>query len=169
MSLQCLQLSVLGSHRPPPLAPGCWVGRCFLWAEVRLLCSLVSSCETVTVIRAVLPHGVVESVRSVNTPNSACVQSCLTLCDPVDCSPKAFSVRGIFQTRILAWVAMPSSRDLPDPRIKLTSPALQEVSLPAEPSEKPLIYIKMVDSAWQELSGGSLLLGNATSVAGTQE
>ena len=79
------------------------------------------------------------------------------------------SVRGILQTRMLEWVAMPSSRDLPDPRIKLTSPALQEVSLPAEPSEKPLIYIKMVDSAWQELSGGSLLLGNATSVAGTQE
>ena len=101
----------------------------------------------VTVIIAVLPHRIVESVRSVNTPKGACAQSCLTLCNPMDCSPKAFSVRGIFQTR-LAWVAMPSSRDLPDPGIKLTSPALQAVSLPAEPSEKPLIDIKMVDDAW---------------------
>ena len=55
---------------------------------------------------------------------------------------------GILQARILEWVAMPSSRDLPDPGIKLTSPALQAVSLPAEPSEKPLIDIKMVDDAW---------------------
>ena len=31
-------------------------------------------------------------------------------CDPVDCSPAGFSVHGILQTRILEWVAMPSSR-----------------------------------------------------------
>ena len=35
--------------------------------------------------------------------------SCPTLCDPMDCSPPGFSVRGIFQARILEWVAMPSS------------------------------------------------------------
>ena len=33
-------------------------------------------------------------------------QSCPTLCDPTDCSPPASSVRGIFQTRILEWVAI---------------------------------------------------------------
>ena len=33
---------------------------------------------------------------------------------------------------------MPSSRDLPDPGIKPTSPALQVDSLPAEPPGKPL-------------------------------
>ena len=37
-------------------------------------------------------------------------QSCLTLCDPTDCSPPGSSVQGILQARILEWVAMPSSR-----------------------------------------------------------
>ena len=33
-------------------------------------------------------------------------QSCLTLCDPMDCSPPGSSVYGISQTRILEWVAI---------------------------------------------------------------
>ena len=33
-------------------------------------------------------------------------QSCLTLCNTMDCSPPGFSVRGIFQARILEWVAV---------------------------------------------------------------
>ena len=37
-------------------------------------------------------------------------ESCLTLCDPVDCAPPGSSVHGILQARILEWVAMPSSR-----------------------------------------------------------
>ena len=37
-------------------------------------------------------------------------QSCLTLHDPMDCSPPGSSVHGILQARILEWVAMPSSR-----------------------------------------------------------
>ena len=36
-------------------------------------------------------------------------QSCLTLCDPIDCSPPGFSVHGILQARKLEWVIMPSS------------------------------------------------------------
>ena len=36
-------------------------------------------------------------------------QLCLTLCDPMDCSPPSSSVHGILQARILEWVAMPSS------------------------------------------------------------
>ena len=38
------------------------------------------------------------------------LQSCLTLCNPVDCSLPGSSVHGILQARILEWVAMPSSR-----------------------------------------------------------
>ena len=34
-------------------------------------------------------------------------QSCLTLCDPMDCSQLGSSVNGIFQARILEWVAIP--------------------------------------------------------------
>ena len=37
------------------------------------------------------------------------VQYCLTLCDPMDCSPPGSSVYGILQARILQWVAMTSS------------------------------------------------------------
>ena len=38
------------------------------------------------------------------------LQSCPTLCNPMDCSPLGFSVRGILQARTLEWVTMPSSR-----------------------------------------------------------
>ena len=51
-----------------------------------------------------------------------------TLCDPVDCSPAGFSVRGILQARILEWVAIPFSRGSSQPRepgIEPASPALQ--------------------------------------------
>ena len=44
-----------------------------------------------------------------------CAQSCL-LCDPVNYSPPGLSVHGIFQARILEWVAMPSSRGSSWPR-----------------------------------------------------
>ena len=43
-------------------------------------------------------------------------QSCLTLCNPVDCSPPGFSVHGIFPARILEWVAVPFSRGSSRPR-----------------------------------------------------
>ena len=33
-------------------------------------------------------------------------QSCLTLCDPMNCSPPGSSVRGIFQGRVLEWDAI---------------------------------------------------------------
>ena len=34
------------------------------------------------------------------------LQSCPTLCDPMDCSPPGSSVQGILQARILEWVAV---------------------------------------------------------------
>ena len=37
-------------------------------------------------------------------------QSCWVLWDSMDCSPPVSSVHGVFQARILDWVAMPSSR-----------------------------------------------------------
>ena len=39
-----------------------------------------------------------------------------TLCNPMDCSPPGSSAHGILQARILAWVAMPSSRGSSQPR-----------------------------------------------------
>ena len=37
-------------------------------------------------------------------------QSCLTLCDPMDCSLLGSSIHGILQARILEWVAISFSR-----------------------------------------------------------
>ena len=64
-------------------------------------------------------------------------QSCLTLCDPMDCGPLGSSVHGILQARILEWAACPPPRDLPNPGIKLSSTALQADSLLSEPPGKP--------------------------------
>ena len=41
---------------------------------------------------------------------SEVAQSCPTLCDPMDCSLPGFSVHGIFQARVLEWVAISFSR-----------------------------------------------------------
>ena len=49
--------------------------------------------------------------------------SYVQLCDPVDCSLAGCSVHGILQARILEWVAIFFSRDLPNPGIKPRSPA----------------------------------------------
>ena len=47
---------------------------------------------------------------------SEVAQSCLTLCDPMDCSPPGSCVHEILQARILVWVAIPSSRGSSQPR-----------------------------------------------------
>ena len=44
------------------------------------------------------------------------LQSCLTLCNPMDCSLPGSSVHGILQARILEWVASPSSKGSSWPR-----------------------------------------------------
>ena len=56
---------------------------------------------------------------------SVITQLCLTLCDPMDCSPPGSSVHGIHQARILEWVAISFSRRIPDLGIEPMSPALQ--------------------------------------------
>ena len=43
-------------------------------------------------------------------------QSCLTLCDPMDCSRQVPLSLGILWAGILEWVAMPSSRGSSQPR-----------------------------------------------------
>ena len=51
------------------------------------------------------------------------------------------SVRGIFQARVLEWVAFPTPEDLPDPGIKpvhLASPALADGFFTTLPPGKPL-------------------------------
>ena len=58
---------------------------------------------------------------------------CLIFCDPVDSNPPDSSVLGILQARILEWVAIPFSKDLPNPGIEPRSPTLQADSSWSEP------------------------------------
>ena len=44
--------------------------------------------------------------------DSEVAQSCLTLSDPMDCSPPGSSIHGIFQARVLEWVAIAFSSDV---------------------------------------------------------
>ena len=56
------------------------------------------------------------------------LQSCLTLCNPMDCIPSDSSVHEISQARILKWVVISSSGASSDPWIKpmsLAAPELQ--------------------------------------------
>ena len=63
-------------------------------------------------------------------------QSCLTFCDPVDCSPPGSSVHGILQARTLEWGAISFSRESSHPRFEPRSPALWADALTSEPSQK---------------------------------
>ena len=53
---------------------------------------------------------------SVIMPVCLVTQSCLTLCKPMNCSLPGSSVHGIFQARILEWVAIYFSRGSSQPR-----------------------------------------------------
>ena len=64
-------------------------------------------------------------------------QSCLTLCDSMDCNLPVLSVHSILQVRILEWVAISFSRHLPNPGIEPGSLALQMDFLLSEPPGEP--------------------------------
>ena len=59
------------------------------------------------------------------------IQSCLTLCDPMDWAFQSPLSMGILQARILEWVAMPFSSGLPNQGVEPRSPALQVDFLPS--------------------------------------
>ena len=64
------------------------------------------------------------------------------------CSPPGSFVHGILQTRILEWVVMPASGNLPNPGIEptvLMSPALAGRFFTTELPGRPLLYAR--DSA----------------------
>ena len=88
---------------------------------------------------------------------SACsvAQSCLTLATPwTVCSPPGSSVHGIFQARIRQWVPFLPPKDLSDPGIKPTSPALAGGLFITESPGKPTWLpphsqkIKLMQSRW---------------------
>ena len=69
-------------------------------------------------------------------------QACLTLYNPMDCSPPGSSVHGVLQARILEWAAMPSSRGFPDPGIELECSALAGVVFTTSATGKALTCLQ---------------------------
>jgi len=80
-----------------------------------------------------------------------CIQSRRTLCRPVDCSPIGSSVHGIFQERILEWVAISFSRGSSQPwdgtRISYISFIGRQVLYPSTTWEAPT-YISLSSFLW---------------------
>ena len=70
---------------------------------------------------------------------SEVAQSCPTLWDLLDYSPPGSSVHGIFQARVLEWVASSFFRG--SPGIEARSPALRAEALTSEPPGKPIYKI----------------------------
>ena len=64
-------------------------------------------------------------------------QLCLILCNPMDCSPPGYSIHGIFQTRILEWVAISFSRLSSQPRDQTWVSHIAGRLLPYELPGKP--------------------------------
>ena len=62
----------------------------------------------------------------------------------MDCSLPGSSVHGIFQARVLEWVAISFSRGFSQPRDERGSPALQVDALPSKPPGKPLSKVNVL-------------------------
>ena len=81
-------------------------------------------------------------------------------------SPLGSSLHGISQARILDWVVIPFSRELPDAGIKCGFPVLQADSLLTEPPGKlKNNYVETWETAHRDFPGG-LGLKNQPSTVG---
>ena len=80
-------------------------------------------------------------------------QSCLTLCDPVDCSLPGSSVPGISQARILEWAALSFSRGSSQSRDRICVSSLDSLLLSHLES---LISIIIIKKQWVEVNSRDL-------------
>ena len=71
----------------------------------------------------------ISTQKSVVFPYTVCLvtQSCLTLCNPMDCSLPSSSVHGSFPCKNIGEVAMPSCRGSLQPRDKPRSPHFRQI------------------------------------------
>ena len=67
-----------------------------------------------------------------------CAQCCPNLCNLTDCSLPGSSVHGIFQTRVLEWVAISFSRRSCPPRDRTWVSRIAGRHFTSEPSGKPI-------------------------------
>ena len=76
------------------------------------------------------------------------IQSCPTLCDPMDRSPPGSSVHGIPQARVLEWVAIPFSRGSSQPRDWILVSCTAGNSLLFEPPMSSPAFISYQGVKW---------------------
>ena len=62
--------------------------------------------------------GVLNMTYNVSWVHAKLLQSCLTLCNPMNCSPPDSLVHRVLQAKIVEWVAISHSRDLSNAGIK---------------------------------------------------
>ena len=99
-------------------------------------------------------------------------QLCLTLYDPMDCSPPGSSVRGILQARILECVAISFSRGSSPPRYQTRVSYIKGgfFLVTAEPPEKPpqsvqsLSRVRLFVTPWAAACQASLSITNSWSL-----
>ena len=131
--LRCLDTARHGTVTspvfPPTISPIAWNGH--LKTEIRLElkdCLLISyqlrlyfRCylSAKPVFWRTILSDICESVRV----KALVTQSCLTLCNPMDCIHPGSSVPWNSPGKNMEWVAIPSSRDLTNPGIEPRSPA----------------------------------------------
>ena len=76
-------------------------------------CRLFSSCgewgllsSAVHVLLTVVVNHILNIILHAAAAAAKSLQSCLTLSDPMDCSPPGSSAHGVFQARVLEWGAI---------------------------------------------------------------
>ena len=84
----------------------CWA----TWEAHIYMCVCVDMCVCVLIYIYTHTHIYIYTYISV------CAHSCPSLCDSMDCSPPGSSVHGIFQARILEWIAISCSTGFSPPR-----------------------------------------------------
>ena len=84
--------------------------------------------------------------------NIQSLQSCPTLCDPMDYSPPGSSVLGIPQVRMLEWITMPSSRGSSRPRdgtcVSCIAGRILTAELPGKPQAGALNKLSFGEYWW---------------------
>ena len=104
------------------------------------------------------------SLESLLESESEVSQSCLTLCNHMDCSLRCSSVHGIFQARVLEWVAISFSRGYFGPRdwTQVSHIAGRSFTIWAT-REVPVFAFKLFLNFWLRLAACRILAFNQRS------
>ena len=118
--LRCFQHFHHSQSNTQESAPASFLGLPLGHWDPIFLCALLGwKCHWINILLgSAINHWLVDVQVEVSQPPGAlarmCVlvtQSCLTLCNPIYCSPPGSSVHGILKSRILEWVATSFSRE----------------------------------------------------------